>query len=134
MKSVLLLGLLISSPTFAQDNQPKLDEASAKALSQTTQMIQDPKQREAELVHNPQAKAVDEQIKSFTNGDAAKQEQIYKIASDAFEKIVAEANGDPEKIQALLIEAQKNPEAFGQKNLTDEQKKLLRDLASEQKK
>jgi hypothetical protein len=130
MKRIVLLGLLFTLNVYAEE---KMDEAAAKAMQETNAMMLDPKMREAALAQDPNAKATAEQVKALAKGDPAKEAQLYKMASEAFTKMATEANGDDAKIQEMLEKAKTNPEAFGQ-NFTEEQKKLLRDLASEQKK
>jgi len=63
-------------------------------------------------------------------GTSQNKDEIYGIAAQLMEKIAQETNGDPEKMQLLMLEAQKNPEAFYKKYFNDEQKAKVRGVAS----
>ncbi len=62
-------------------------------------------------------------------GNEKNKEEIYDLATRLMEKITLESNGDAAKMQALLMEAQKNPQAFYDKMFSKEEKARVRGVA-----
>lgn len=59
-------------------------------------------------------KAAEEQALALTGGDAAKQQALNRIAAEILPILVQQSGGDPQKMQALMVKAQNNPEQFVQ--------------------
>lgn len=57
---------------------------------------------------------------------------LFSLASELFQELNAEAQGDPEKLAELLAEAEKNPEKFAAR-LSPEQRKRLEALTEKLK-
>lgn len=110
----------ISTVVGAQSG-PQLDSASSEALTKTQDVLTDPNARKDALKNDAKAREADSRVKSIA-GD--KSEDVYALASSIFGKLVAEAGGDPLKLQQLIEKAQKNPEAFGSSLSPDDRQKL----------
>lgn len=121
----LLVGLILIHGSLAH---AQLDEHQRKGLQNTQEKLRDKKARDEAIRENPRGKEVDAKVDALTGGGADK-EQVYGLAAQVMEKIVAEAEGDPQKMQRLLMEAQTNPQAFYDKYFTAEQKAAVRGLA-----
>ncbi|NJL24668.1 MAG: hypothetical protein HC902_05530 [Calothrix sp. SM1_5_4] len=122
-----LLGLILIQFHIAAT---ELDPHAKQGLHDTKKLLKTPAERDEYLKKNPRAKEVDQKIDALTGSDKSK-EEIYGLASELMEKITLEANGNPERMQMLLIEAQKNPEAFFRKYFNDGQKRRVRGIADD---
>lgn len=107
-----------------------LDQHDEQGLRDTQQFLKTPKDREEFLKTDPKARSVDKKVESLS-GSSKNKEEIYGIAADVFEKIVRETNGDTQKMQKLLEEAQANPEKFYQKYFDDNAKARVRGVATD---
>ena len=113
------------SPKVSAQN----DTVGMTALTQTLELLVDPKARETSIKSlGPAARKADDGVVDLVGGDPQKKEEIYKISSMIFRRIVAEANGDPTRLQELLEEAARNPSQFMQK-MTPEERKQIKSLA-----
>jgi len=102
--------------------------ADEKALQNTQDMLRDQQGRAAEIQRSERARQVDQGVRNLA-GSQQNTDDIYGLAADVFANITKEAGGDPEKMQKLLNEAQKNPAAFAEK-WTPEQKAKLKDIGT----
>ena len=133
MKALSLCLLMIqfaSMPTaFGHTNaDEKLAADDLKALHDTQVLLKSKAQRQEYLKTHKDAQDVDDKAGAIA-GSPADKEEIYGLSADVFEKVVAEAKGDPQKMQELLTQAQKNPEAFYNKYFSTEQKSRLKKIA-----
>ena len=124
----ILIILILASPVVAED----LDKASKEALDQTVDLLNDPQKIEEAKKSDPKAKQADKTLDSL-GFSASEKSEVYGLSSQIFEQIVKEANGDPAKMQKILMDAMKDPEAFAKK-WTPEQKAKLKKLTSDAEK
>jgi hypothetical protein len=128
LKFALPLLLLTAAPALAwQAKTQKLSKEDQDALKQTQDLLKDQKQREQAAKDNSEAQKALDRAKEL-GGTQENTDQIFSISSDIMESIVSETEGDPEKMQLLLLEAQKNPEKF-YNNLSAEQKARIRSVS-----
>ena len=123
------IALISGLATFASAWAAELDAASQEALRKTQADLQNPdlmKQADG----GPAQKAALQQIDKITKGDPKKQQQIQSLGSDIFGDIVKQTDGDPAKIQSLLMNAQANPSQFFQ-NLSPAQREQIQKMAAE---
>jgi hypothetical protein len=102
----MLLALVFVASLGLAD---ELDAASQDALEQTQRLLTTPALRK-------QA------------GAPEHSDEMYGLASDIFEDMVKQAGGDPLKLQQMVIEAQKNPQAFAKK-LSPSQRAQIKGMA-----
>jgi hypothetical protein len=105
----------------------QLDAASQSALQNTQEMLTDPALREKAVQETEAARAADQQAKSVA-GSPENTEALYRISGTVMSEITHRTGGDPAKMNELLKDAEKNPEAFGE-SLTPESQSAIRDLA-----
>lgn len=121
-----LLFLLFSVFTFSKlglaDN---LSQEQQKALNQVMSQLTNPTLRAEELKNNIKGQESDRALKDL-GGEYS--EEIYQLAAQIMENLVREAQGDPDKMQQILEQAHKNPEAFANR-FSEDQKRKLKDLA-----
>ena len=126
MKTLALLCLVMSH--FAAHGD--LDQYQKQGMGDTQRMLRTPTEREAAIKGNKIATDVDQKVGSLA-GSKENKEQIYDLAAQVLEKIAAEAKGDPEKMQRLLLESQSNPKGFYDKYFSEEQKNKVRSIAND---
>ncbi len=131
MKKVMVLcvGMLMSVPGFVVAGEGNLDKESAEALSQTKALLNDTAFQNGYMA-DPKAQEAHQKVKELTGGNQRQQQEIYSISAESFDAIVKQANGDPAKIQEILLKAQADPKGFFQ-SLPPEQRERIRALASE---
>ncbi len=116
--------LLAATPALAEE----LDAATLKALQDTQNVLKNPALRAAQPeAKSPDAQAVQKQIE-ILGGGGANSEAIYGLASDVMADLVKKSAGDPDKMQQILNQALKNPEAFAN-SLSPQQQQQIRELA-----
>lgn len=103
--------------------------AHSQALKQTQDLLKDPTARQKAIDKDPKAKDVDDKVSALA-GSSENKEEIYGLAMQLMEKLVADTNGDPQKMQALMTEAQKDPKAFYEKYFDAQQQAKTRGLAN----
>jgi hypothetical protein len=122
--------LLAPKPSRAEQAQGAgLDPAAAQGLSQTQALLVNPSARRQAIDANPKAKATAAGIGNLIGHDPNAEQALYEEASSILATLVAEANGDPEKLRLLVEELKNNPSAL-ESRLSAEQKKGIRDLAN----
>ena len=124
MRYLLPILILIQIPAYA-----KLDGPQTEALQQTKHLLKNPSARQKAADRDPKAKDADNKVSALA-GSTENKEEIYDLASQLMEKIVKETNGDPEKMQKLMLEAQSNPEAFYKKYFNKDQQAKVRGIAT----
>lgn len=124
LKLALLLSLSISFSARAD-----MGAAEQQGLQETQGLLRSKSQREEYFKKDAKAKEMGDKVQSLT-GSGAEQEQVYDLAAQVMEKIAKESNGDPAKMQKLLDEAQKNPQAFYDRYFSAEQKAKVREVAN----
>lgn len=129
LSKILALALLSSHPTVSFALDPD-DEA---ALADTQKLLNNQQALEAFAKDNPDAKKALDQASIAVGGDKKKQAEMNSLSADVFKDLVKSSNGDSAAMQEKLQQALKDPGAFLQQ-LTPEQQKRARDLASEMEK
>jgi hypothetical protein len=124
--SLILMHLTISP--LSVHAQEDLDAHQQKGLQDTTNLLKSKSERDAFIRKSKNAKEADDKAGAIAGSSEGK-EEIYDMSSQIFEKITQESKGDPAKMQQLLEDAQKNPEAFYNKYFTSEQKARLKKIA-----
>jgi hypothetical protein len=124
MRILLLFLILIHGHVFAE-----MDASGKDALKKTQDMLKDKDARDAAIKKDPKAKDADAKAGALAGSEENKDE-MYNLAAELMEKIATESNGDPEKMQKLMQEAQANPEAFFKKYFSADQKKRVHNLAN----
>jgi hypothetical protein len=97
----MLAGAL---PAAAQS----LDPASKEALAATLGLLRDPAARGAAVATNPQAAAIENQLRAVLATPELQQE-FYSLAADIFSEIVQGSGGDVGKMTDALEAARSNP-------------------------
>lgn len=124
MKTFILVCLtLLQSLAFAD-----LDKDQQEGLSNTKSLLRSPKQREDFIKTDKRAQETDAKVDALA-GSSANKESIYDISADVMDKLTIEANGDPDKMQKILLEAQTNPKAFYEKYFDAKAKAKVSDVA-----
>ncbi len=116
MRKLILCLILIQFSAHAD-----LDKDEKQGLEDTKAMLKNSSARDKAIKGNAKAMETDAKVSALA-GNGANKEEIYDLASQIMEKITVEANGDPNKMQAMMLEAQKNPQGFYDKYFTAEQK------------
>ncbi len=124
----LLITFLILIPLGASADD--LSEHDSKALQDTKSFLKDRSSRDAFIKNDKKAKDVDAKVEALA-GSGQTKEEIYGLAAEVLERIVAETKGDPQKMQQLLLEAEQNPQQFYQKYMNDRQKAKVREIATD---
>lgn len=110
--------------------QAEMGPDERKALKQTQELLKDSAQRAAAVRRDPKAQEMDKKVEALA-GSPENKAEIYDISAQVMGKITTEANGDPVKMQQIMLEAQKNPKAFYEKYFDVDQKAKVRGLASQ---
>ena len=125
MKNVLFCLVMMHAAAYAD-----LDQHQQQGLKDTQRLLTSPKERDAAIRNDVKATDADKKVEALT-GSGKNKEEIYDIASKVMETITKEANGDPQKMQQMLSEAQSNPKAFYEKYFSEEDKNRVRGLAND---
>jgi hypothetical protein len=105
----------------------ELDAASTAALGQTQVLLQTPAEREKVVNQTAAAQTADAEAKALA-GNPANTEDIYKISSDIFADLVKQANGDPQKMQQMLIDAKNDPKGFYER-LSEKNRRSIHEIS-----
>ncbi|MBI3541678.1 MAG: hypothetical protein HY075_00165 [Deltaproteobacteria bacterium] len=125
----ILFALLVFVPSVALAGQGKeLDAASTEALDKTKKLLADPKEREKAVAADARATDADQNARQAAGGSEANTQKLYELSAEVMDTITRESGGDPEKMQSLIADALKNPEAFAAK-FTPDQKARLKAIA-----
>lgn len=104
--------------------------AQPTPLEQTQEVLKNQQKREAAIQEEgDRAKQADDYAKKV-GGNPQNTEKIYGISSEAIKHIDQVSEGDPEKVQKLLEQAQKDPAAF-YKSLPPEVQSQIKKLSNE---
>jgi hypothetical protein len=131
MKPIALcfsLTLLLSFPPALRAQEAEgLSDSDMEALRQTQELLENPALRQNYLKENAEASKVDQKVRQL-GASKENTEEIYKISSDIAATLVKKTGGDSAKLQQLLQEALKNPEAFAGE-LTPEQIRRIKKVS-----
>lgn len=103
---LVVVCMFVSSFSFAE-----LKSDDADSLQKTQNFLKDKAAREAFIKDNPEAQQHVNQMNSL-GMSANQQNEIYGVSSEIFAQLIKENNGDSIAVSKMLLEAQKNPEAF----------------------
>ena len=92
--------------------------------------MQSKSKREAYIKGNAPATAADKALLKAIGGDSRRHQKAYELSSGIFATIVKKADGDPNKINQLVMELMKNPETL-ESMLTPAQRKQPAEMAKE---
>ncbi|MEO5668203.1 MAG: hypothetical protein ABIR96_09110 [Bdellovibrionota bacterium] len=90
------------------------EEQTQQSLEETQKILTHSSLRQQTIKSSTEAAKTDQSVREL-GGNQANTEEIYAITSDITAALVQQANGDPDKLQALVEEAMKHPEAFASK-------------------
>jgi hypothetical protein len=122
--SIALLGLVLSSSSFA------LDKEQQDALKDTDDLLTNQQRLDAFAKENPDAKNALGDVKKLTGGDPKAMAEVNAISSSVFQDLVKGSGGDEAAVMQKLQEGLKNPAAFMQ-NLSPEQRARIQKLGAE---
>lgn len=125
----MLCSILIHSPVTFSQTVDDLPAAEQEGLKKTQEFLRNKKERSTFIKNDKKAKEIDAKVEALA-GSGADKEEIYDISARVMEKVTAEAKGDPERMQMLLLEASNNPKAFYDKYFSAEDKKRTSALAN----
>ena len=111
-------------------------QSNPTGLSQTQETLRNPTKRSAAIKEGgEQAVKADQFIDQAFGNDSATKQSVYDLAAEVMKTLEERGDQDPEKMNKILLEAAKNPQAF-LKSLPTAQKNKVRDIAEqvEQKK
>jgi hypothetical protein len=122
-RKTLLLVLALSIPGA----RAEMDAATRDALEKTQQMLADPTKREEAIARDPNAKAVDERVKSL-GLSPQDQEALYRLSSGIFKSMVEGSSGETDAMKAKMDALARDPASIG-KELTPEQRNEIQRLS-----
>ncbi len=125
MRITLLFFIAFTCTAHAQ-----LDTHQRQGLDDTKTLLKDKKQRDDFIKTDKKAQEVDAKVDALA-GSSKNKEEIYGISAEVMEKLTVETGGDPAKMQKILDEAMKNPEAFYNKYFDDKAKARVRGVATD---
>ena len=104
IKPLLSLWLIaiFSQPLYA-------DDAMTSALQQTQDCL---KNQSCESAKTMAGQAADQKALEAVLGNIGDKQELYNISADIMPILLQQTGGDPEKMQALLLNAQNNPAVF----------------------
>ena len=124
------LGQLAAAGPYNEKNElQQTDQQNAEALEKTQALLRDREQRNAAMKDAPDAQANHNALEKVV-GAGANTDAVYDLSADIFANIVKESKGDPLAMQQMMMDAQKNPQAFLNK-LTPEQQARLKAISSQ---
>jgi len=123
MIPLLLVFLSFSPVAFSEP----MDANILKALEETQAVIRNPGERADVAAKSPAAQEAARRV-DMLGGSAENSEAIFELAAQIMGDLAKQTGGDPDKMQQILDQAAKNPEAFGNR-LTPQQKQKLHELS-----
>lgn len=110
-----LLALLLTPLIAHAQSQPAesngLDKYSQEALEKTQKLLTDPAQRQKAIATDQKAQAVHKQVE-MVSGSPQNTDKMYQMAAEIMKTVAVQANGNPAKMQELMMQAQRDPAAF----------------------
>ncbi|PIT98672.1 MAG: hypothetical protein COT74_13295 [Bdellovibrionales bacterium CG10_big_fil_rev_8_21_14_0_10_45_34] len=123
----LVLGCLtVRSAASSSD----LSEQDNWAMQQTLKLLQDPGLRTKAVNENSRAKGADTKVQELMQNDPEKVQRLYEISAKVFERMTKQNSGDSSALAQQVDPSKINAEDFAN-NLTEEERKMIRELASE---
>lgn len=85
------------------------DAAVDSALQQTQDCLRN---QNCDAAKSSAGQAADQKALEAVGGNASNKQELYNISADIMPILVQQTDGDPEKMQALMLKAQTDPEGF----------------------
>lgn len=126
---VLTTSAHAQTPYTGHGAQP-MEEGNEKALKETQDLLRNRSEREKAIAAEKdggKAAAADSNVKSLLG---EKTDTAYDLSAGIMETLVRESNGDTEKLKALVLQLQSNPQML-EKYLTTSQREQIRGLATD---
>lgn len=120
-----LLTLLASTSLNGQE----LDANTMEALSQTQQLLRSRALREQAAKESGSAQAAHNHAAALS-GNQQNLDALYDTSAEVMEWLTQQTQGDAQKMQALMLKAKENPEAFYQ-SLPEKIKSKIRSMAGQ---
>lgn len=105
-----LAALLLLAATAFADKAPVADQAMIEAAQEG---ITNPAKRSKAIKKSAAAAKADATVQAIGGPEAA--QDIYQLAADVVSDLMKQTGGDPDKMQAILEQAQKDPEGFAKR-------------------
>jgi hypothetical protein len=122
---IILSAFIISVQSQAQTStqgQGGQDAHSQEALRRTQEMLRNSSMRQKALT-TPQAQEADQRARQLM-GSAEDTQALYELSAELIGNLVQETGGDPAKLQTMMMQLTKNPEAFRSKMSPTQYEKL----------
>lgn len=129
MRKIIFIFAFISANFISYLAVAEVDGASDEALKKVQGVLTNKGAREDAKKTDGNLQKVDNDIDALTSNPQNK-EALYQAASKILGEVAKEANGDPQKMQELMIKAQKDPAAF-LNSMSESNKKLIRSIAED---
>ncbi len=129
LKTILPLVVAV----FLISNQSQAwDQYDEEALQKTIQLLKNKTERENSIKGDEEAGKADAYTKNLFGGDSKSTNAVYELAADVFADLAKQADGDADKMKALIEQFQRDPAAFADK-WSPEQKKRLKEISTKVK-
>ena len=110
---LLVIGLSWQN-VYAEDD-------TSSALQKTQDCLRN---QTCEAAKSSAGQAADQKALEAVGGNAANKQELYNISADIMPMLIQQTGGDPEKMQALMLKAQTDPEGFFNSLSPDAQAKI----------
>jgi len=110
---LLVIGLAWQN-VYAEDD-------TVSALQKTQDCLRN---QTCEAAKSSAGQAADQKALEAVGGNAANKQELYNISADIMPMLIQQTGGDPEKMQALMLKAQTDPEGFFNSLSPDAQAKI----------
>lgn len=124
------IAILLCMSLFIETAKAQLDPESNEALRKTQNVLTDQGTRERVKATDASLQKIDKDLENLVGKDGDK-EALYQAASKIMSDLAQETNGDADKMQLIMQEAQKNPKAFYEKYISGENKQMIRGIAED---
>jgi hypothetical protein len=104
------------------------DDDLQKALKQTQEMLRSSSQRQEAIAHDPKAKEMDDKVGALA-GSSGTKDDMYELSAQLMKKVYEESKGDPEAMNRMAAEMQKDPKGAYEKYFNAEQKAKVEVIA-----
>lgn len=110
---LLVIGLAWQN-VYAEDD-------TVSALQKTQDCLRN---QTCDAAKSSAGQAADQKALEAVGGNAANKQELYNISADIMPMLIQQTGGDPEKMQALMLKAQTDPEGFFNSLSPDAQAKI----------
>ncbi|MCX7067859.1 MAG: hypothetical protein NTW85_09235 [Methylococcales bacterium] len=110
---LLVIGLTWQN-VYAEDD-------TISALQKTQDCLRN---QTCEAAKSKAGQAADQKALEAVGGNASNKQELYNISADIMPMLIQQTGGDPEKMQALMLKAQTDPEGFFNSLSPDAQAKI----------